>query len=133
MGAAETMEENMGLLTYLELTRCTKPQLWESVLPDAARAARLGRGITGAGERGAEFPAHPTVPGAARLHAVLSGSAGWATSSRTRCGSTPSLAEFVFSAGPGFAMVFGAVRRGPTQPPQGSGSRPPSEGRSSWP
>jgi hypothetical protein len=27
MGAAETMEENMRLLTYLELTRCTKPQL----------------------------------------------------------------------------------------------------------
>ena len=29
MGAAETMEENMRLLTYLELTRSTKPQLWD--------------------------------------------------------------------------------------------------------
>ena len=29
MGAAEKMEENMRLLTYLELARCTKPQLWD--------------------------------------------------------------------------------------------------------
>jgi hypothetical protein len=29
MGAAETMEETMRLLTYFELTRCTKPQLWD--------------------------------------------------------------------------------------------------------
>jgi hypothetical protein len=29
MGAAEKMEETMRLLTYFELTRCTKPQLWD--------------------------------------------------------------------------------------------------------
>ena len=28
IGAVDTMEETMRLLTYLELTRCTKPQLW---------------------------------------------------------------------------------------------------------
>jgi len=28
MGAADTMEDKMRLLTYLELTRCTKTQLW---------------------------------------------------------------------------------------------------------
>ena len=29
MGAAEKTEENMRLLTYFELSRCTKPQLWD--------------------------------------------------------------------------------------------------------
>ena len=29
MGAGEKMEENMRLLTYFELTRCTKAQLWD--------------------------------------------------------------------------------------------------------
>ena len=29
MGAAEKMEENMRLLTYLELSRCTRAELWD--------------------------------------------------------------------------------------------------------
>jgi hypothetical protein len=45
MGAAEKMEENMRLLTYFELTRCAKPQLWDlhyqmlRALPDLAEGS----------------------------------------------------------------------------------------------